>query len=189
MQYAGSFLMFFILQYCFIMCAVQVCIHKKVFFINTAWKLSHSIGNNRLEITWRAWLCWGEKPKQYTVVCGPHQIYDALFLGVELWTPLLNLCWFRVGHITVKHKRTEAQGKRSGMWLVSVLVPLLKLYFCGIRVLIYQMLNKAFILPGLVNLHFLEKNNCQVVFFLTSMLNENASLKRIPLSRITVFDT
>lgn len=53
--------------------------------------------------------------------------------------------------------QSETQGKRSRMWLVSVLVPLLKLYFCGIRVLIYQMFNKAFILPGLVNLNFLEK--------------------------------
>lgn len=46
----GNFLRF---SYYSVMCAVQgVCIHKKkVFFINTALKLSHSIGNNRLEIT------------------------------------------------------------------------------------------------------------------------------------------
>lgn len=41
------------------------------------------------------------------------------------------------------------------MWLQSVLVPLLRLYLCGIKVLIYQMFNKSFTLPGLVNLYFL----------------------------------
>lgn len=81
--------------------------------------------------------------------------------------------------------QSETQGKRSGMWLVSVLVPLLKLYFCGIRVLIYQMFNKSFVLPGLVNLHFIDKITVKlckhVMFFFlraASMLNENASLKR-----------
>lgn len=47
----------------------------------------------------------------------------------------------------------EAQRKQSrAMWLVSVLVPLLKLYLCGIRVLIYQMFNRSFTLPGLLSL-------------------------------------
>ncbi|XP_074483929.1 polyprenol dehydrogenase [Sebastes fasciatus] len=35
------------------------------------------------------------------------------------------------------------------MWLQSVLVPLLRLYYCGIRVLIYQMFNTSFTLPVL----------------------------------------
>ncbi|XP_047433017.1 dehydrogenase/reductase SDR family member on chromosome X isoform X2 [Mugil cephalus] len=35
------------------------------------------------------------------------------------------------------------------MWLLSVLVPLLRLYMCGIRVLLYQMFNKSFKLPVL----------------------------------------
>ncbi|XP_041834783.1 dehydrogenase/reductase SDR family member on chromosome X isoform X1 [Melanotaenia boesemani] len=35
------------------------------------------------------------------------------------------------------------------MWLQSVLVPLLRLYMCGIKVLLYQMFNKCFMLPVL----------------------------------------
>ncbi|XP_072235405.1 polyprenol dehydrogenase [Leuresthes tenuis] len=35
------------------------------------------------------------------------------------------------------------------MWLQSVLVPLLRLYLCGIRVLVYQLFNKSFTLPVL----------------------------------------
>lgn len=38
----------------------------------------------------------------------------------------------------------------GGMWLQSVLLPLLRLYLCGIKVLIYQMFNRSFTLPGLV---------------------------------------
>ncbi|KAL3045732.1 hypothetical protein OYC64_013897 [Pagothenia borchgrevinki] len=34
------------------------------------------------------------------------------------------------------------------MWLLSVLLPLLRLYLCGVKVLIYQMFNKSFTLPG-----------------------------------------
>ncbi|KAM9832693.1 polyprenol dehydrogenase [Aulostomus maculatus] len=33
------------------------------------------------------------------------------------------------------------------MWLFSVLVPLLRLYFCGMKVLFYQMFNRSFTLP------------------------------------------
>ncbi|XP_038571567.1 dehydrogenase/reductase SDR family member on chromosome X-like [Micropterus salmoides] len=35
------------------------------------------------------------------------------------------------------------------MWLLAVLVPLLRLYFCGIKVLIYQTFNRSFTLPVL----------------------------------------
>ncbi|XP_039648852.1 dehydrogenase/reductase SDR family member on chromosome X isoform X3 [Perca fluviatilis] len=35
------------------------------------------------------------------------------------------------------------------MWLLSVLLPLLKLYFCGVKVLLYQTFNRAFTLPVL----------------------------------------
>ncbi|XP_034007035.1 dehydrogenase/reductase SDR family member on chromosome X [Trematomus bernacchii] len=35
------------------------------------------------------------------------------------------------------------------MWLLSVLLPLLRLYLCGVKVLIYQMFNKSFTLPVL----------------------------------------
>ncbi|XP_028428080.1 polyprenol dehydrogenase isoform X2 [Perca flavescens] len=35
------------------------------------------------------------------------------------------------------------------MWLLSVLLPLLKLYFCGVKVLLYQTFNRAFMLPVL----------------------------------------
>ncbi|CAK6965484.1 dehydrogenase/reductase SDR family member on chromosome X [Scomber scombrus] len=35
------------------------------------------------------------------------------------------------------------------MWLMAVLVPLLKLYLCGIKVLIYQIFNRSFTLPVL----------------------------------------
>ncbi|KAM4537673.1 polyprenol dehydrogenase [Fundulus diaphanus] len=35
------------------------------------------------------------------------------------------------------------------MWLLSALVPLLKLYLCGIRVLLYQMFNRSFEMPVL----------------------------------------
>ncbi|KAF1371942.1 hypothetical protein PFLUV_G00275900 [Perca fluviatilis] len=35
------------------------------------------------------------------------------------------------------------------MWLLSVLVPLLKLHFCGIKVLLYQTFNRSFTLPVL----------------------------------------
>ncbi|KAM9333983.1 polyprenol dehydrogenase [Symphorus nematophorus] len=35
------------------------------------------------------------------------------------------------------------------MWLLSVLVPLLRLYLCGIKVLLYQTFNKSFTLPVL----------------------------------------
>uniref|UniRef100_UPI0037E87A7C polyprenol dehydrogenase n=1 Tax=Semicossyphus pulcher TaxID=241346 RepID=UPI0037E87A7C len=35
------------------------------------------------------------------------------------------------------------------MWLLSVLVPLIRLYFCGARVLVYQMFNRSFTLPVL----------------------------------------
>ncbi|MEQ2199102.1 hypothetical protein XENOCAPTIV_024870 [Xenoophorus captivus] len=34
------------------------------------------------------------------------------------------------------------------MWLLSVLVPLLRLYLCGIRVLLYQMFHRSFEMPG-----------------------------------------
>ncbi|TNN27922.1 hypothetical protein EYF80_061931 [Liparis tanakae] len=34
------------------------------------------------------------------------------------------------------------------MWLVTVLVPLLRLYLAGIRVLLYQMFHRSFTLPG-----------------------------------------
>ncbi|XP_029376034.1 polyprenol dehydrogenase isoform X2 [Echeneis naucrates] len=34
------------------------------------------------------------------------------------------------------------------MWLLQVLVPLLRLYMCGIKVLVYQMFNKSFTLPA-----------------------------------------
>ncbi|XP_051283257.1 dehydrogenase/reductase SDR family member on chromosome X isoform X1 [Dicentrarchus labrax] len=34
-------------------------------------------------------------------------------------------------------------------WLLSVLVPLLRLYLCGIKVLLYQMFNRSFTLPVL----------------------------------------
>lgn len=37
----------------------------------------------------------------------------------------------------------------GGMWLQAVLLPLLRLYLCGIKVLIYQMFNRSFRLPGL----------------------------------------
>ncbi|XP_012709209.2 dehydrogenase/reductase SDR family member on chromosome X [Fundulus heteroclitus] len=35
------------------------------------------------------------------------------------------------------------------MWLLSALVPLLRLYLCGIRVLLYQMFNRSFEMPVL----------------------------------------
>ncbi|XP_034029393.1 dehydrogenase/reductase SDR family member on chromosome X isoform X2 [Thalassophryne amazonica] len=35
------------------------------------------------------------------------------------------------------------------MWLLSLLVPFFRLYFCGIRVLLYQMFNRSFTLPVL----------------------------------------
>ncbi|XP_067439035.1 dehydrogenase/reductase SDR family member on chromosome X [Thunnus thynnus] len=35
------------------------------------------------------------------------------------------------------------------MWLLSVLVPLAKLYLCGVKVLLYQMFNRSFTLPVL----------------------------------------
>nr|XP_046238516.1 dehydrogenase/reductase SDR family member on chromosome X [Scatophagus argus] len=35
------------------------------------------------------------------------------------------------------------------MWLQTVLVPLLRLYLCGVKVLIYQMFNRSFTLPVL----------------------------------------
>ncbi|GAA6225955.1 dehydrogenase/reductase SDR family member on chromosome X-like isoform X1 [Lates japonicus] len=35
------------------------------------------------------------------------------------------------------------------MWLVTVLLPLLRLYLCGIKVLLYQMFNRSFTLPVL----------------------------------------
>ncbi|MEQ2256932.1 hypothetical protein ILYODFUR_029143 [Ilyodon furcidens] len=35
------------------------------------------------------------------------------------------------------------------MWLLSVLVPLLRLYLCGIRVLLYQMFHRSFEMPVL----------------------------------------
>ncbi|XP_043965249.1 dehydrogenase/reductase SDR family member on chromosome X [Gambusia affinis] len=35
------------------------------------------------------------------------------------------------------------------MWLLSVLIPLLRLYLCGIKVLLYQMFNRTFEMPGL----------------------------------------
>ncbi|XP_029306885.1 polyprenol dehydrogenase [Cottoperca gobio] len=36
------------------------------------------------------------------------------------------------------------------MWLVTVLVPLLRLYLCGMKVLLYQMFNRSFTLPVLL---------------------------------------
>ncbi|KAM3585250.1 uncharacterized protein V6R79_011852 [Siganus canaliculatus] len=35
------------------------------------------------------------------------------------------------------------------MWLLTVLVPLIRLYLCGVKVLIYQMFNRSFTLPAL----------------------------------------
>ncbi|XP_014834151.1 PREDICTED: dehydrogenase/reductase SDR family member on chromosome X-like [Poecilia mexicana] len=35
------------------------------------------------------------------------------------------------------------------MWLLSMLVPLLRLYLCGIKVLLYQMFNRTFEMPAL----------------------------------------
>ncbi|KAM8722245.1 polyprenol dehydrogenase isoform 2-T2 [Acanthopagrus schlegelii] len=46
---------------------------------------------------------------------------------------------------------SEAVGRKTdpGMWLLSVLLPLARLYLCGIKVLIYQTFNRSFTLPVL----------------------------------------
>ena len=48
---------------------------------------------------------------------------------------------------------TARLGSRR-MWLLSVLVPLAKLYLCGVKVLLYQMFNRSFTLPGQVYFYF-----------------------------------
>ncbi|KAM3857224.1 polyprenol dehydrogenase [Diretmus argenteus] len=39
------------------------------------------------------------------------------------------------------------------MWLLSVILPLVRLYLCGVKVLIYQLFNKSFTLPVLPRQH------------------------------------
>ncbi|KAM9766922.1 polyprenol dehydrogenase [Menidia menidia] len=55
----------------------------------------------------------------------------------------------RPGRICATHTVPVLSWK---MWLLDVLVPLLRLYMCGIKVLLYQMFNKSFTLPALPRL-------------------------------------
>lgn len=97
-----------------------------------------------------------EKPKitysVLTVNLLPFQVScDAVFLGAEPRT-LLIPCRLRARKdFREAPLDSEAVGRKtdSAMWLISVLLPLARLYLCGIKVLLYQTFNRSFTLPGL----------------------------------------
>lgn len=57
-----------------------------------------------------------------------------------------------LGLITETHARARAPVELNSsvnMWIVSRVIPVLKLYMIGLKVLLYQLWNTSFTLPGL----------------------------------------